>query len=71
MTLFTTRMLDHGFLASSGFNPTLAHRPEHVDRCLAAAEVVFAELRESIERGDVQQRIGGKPRHTMFARLTD
>ncbi len=71
MTLYTTRMLDHGFLASSGFNPTLAHRPEHVDRCLAATEVVFAEISEAIELGDVQQRIGGKPRHTMFARLTD
>jgi hypothetical protein len=64
-------MLDHGFLASSGFNPTLAHRPEHVARCLAAAETVFSEISETIERGDVQQRIAGKPRHTMFARLTD
>ncbi len=71
MTLFTTRMLVHGFLASSGCNPTLAHQPEHVDRCLAAAETVFEELSDTIERGDVQQRIGGKPRHTMFARLTD
>jgi glutamate-1-semialdehyde 2,1-aminomutase len=71
MTLFTTRMLDHGFLASSGFNPTLAHEPRHVDQCLAAAETVFAEINEAIERGDVMQRIGNRPRHTMFARLAD
>ena len=71
MTLFTTRMLDHGFLASSGFNPTRAHEPRHVDQCLAAAETVFAEINEAIELGDVMERIGNQPRHTMFARLAD
>lgn len=71
MTLFTTRMLDHGFLTCSGFNPTWAHRPEHVDRCLSAAGAVFEELRDTIEAGDVMQRIAHRPRHTMFARLAD
>ena len=71
MTLFTTRMLDHGFLAASGFNPTLAHKPSHVDQCLTAAETVFAEINEAIERDDVMQRIGDRPQHTMFARLAD
>ncbi|MBI1312900.1 aminotransferase class III-fold pyridoxal phosphate-dependent enzyme [bacterium] len=71
MTLFTTRMLDHGFLASSGFNPTLAHESRHVDQCLASAEVVFAELHEAMDCGDALNRIGNRPRHTMFARLTD
>ncbi|MFT5322953.1 MAG: glutamate-1-semialdehyde 2,1-aminomutase [Planctomycetaceae bacterium] len=71
MTLFTTRMLDHGFLASSGFNPTRAHEPRHVVQCLAAAETVFAEINEAIELGDVMERIGNQPRHTMFARLAD
>ena len=71
MTLFTTRMLDHGFLASGGFNPTMAHEPSHVERYLEAAGVVFAEIEESVERNDVMQRIGARPKHTMFARLTD
>jgi len=71
MTLYTTRMLDHGFLAGSGFNPTLAHESRHVDQCLAAARSVFGELRKAIEREDVMQRINHRPRHTMFARLTD
>ena len=71
MTLFSTRMLDHGFLASGGFNPTMAHEPSHVERYLESAGGVFAEIQESMERNDVMQRIGGRPKHTMFARLTD
>ncbi len=71
MTLFTTRMLDHGFLAGGAFSPTMAHEPLHVDRCLAAARIVFGEIREAIDKGDALERIGHRPKHTMFARLTD
>lgn len=71
MTLYTTRMLDRGFLASSGFNPTLAHSALHVDRCLSASEIVFSEIRDAIEAGDVMERINHQPRHTTFARLVD
>lgn len=71
MTLFTTRMLDHGFLAAGGFNATMAHEPRHVVQYLEAAGVVFDEIRETIEQGDVLERIGHQPKHTMFKRLTD
>ena len=70
-TLFTIRMLDHGFLASAGFNPTLAHQPRHVDAYLAAAKAAFKEIAESIEQNDVLQRIEGKTKQTTFTRLTD
>ncbi|MFG0332717.1 MAG: aminotransferase class III-fold pyridoxal phosphate-dependent enzyme, partial [Maioricimonas sp. JB049] len=70
MTLFTRRMLDHGFLAGGGFSPTLAHQPRHVDACLAAADRVFSEIAETIEAGNIRQRIDGLEKHTMFARLT-
>ena len=70
MTLYTIRMLDHGFLASSGFNPTWAHQPRHVDAYLRAADDVFSEIAEAIEHNDVSERIEGKTKHTMFARLT-
>jgi len=70
MTLFTIRMLSHGFLASSGFNPTWAHQPRHVDAYLRAAESVFTEIAQAIEHNDVAARIDGKAKHTMFARLT-
>lgn len=68
-TLLTVRMLGHGFLTGGAFYPSLAHRPEHVDRYLAAAEEVFAELGEAICQGDVADRIGGPIRHSGFARL--
>jgi glutamate-1-semialdehyde 2,1-aminomutase len=70
-TLFTIRMLDHGFLASAGFNPTLAHAPRHVDTYLAAAGEVFEEIAQAVAHGDVLRRIHGKPKHTMFTRLTE
>lgn len=72
-TLFTTRMLDRGFLAGSGFYPSFAHTTAHVDAYRAAAEAVFAEIAETIRSGDVTQRlaaIGTTVRHSGFARLT-
>lgn len=70
MTLFTRRMLDHGFLAGGYFNPTMAHEPRQVSAYLKAAENAFPEIAEAIEKGDVLKRIDHKPKHTMFARLT-
>ncbi len=68
-TLLTVRMLRHGFLTGAGFYPSLAHTPQHVDRYLAAAGVVFAELGQAVRQGDVVGRIGGPVRHSGFARL--
>lgn len=70
MTLFTRRMLHHGFLAAGGFSPTLAHEPAHVEAFVAAADQVFPELADAVERGDVHSRINGLEKHTTFARLT-
>lgn len=72
-TLFTVRMLDRGFLAGSGFYPSLAHTERHIDHYFQAAEPVFAEVAEAIDAGDVLQRLqrsGSSVRHSGFARLT-
>jgi glutamate-1-semialdehyde 2,1-aminomutase len=69
-TLVTARMLDHGFLSGSGFYPSLAHEPRHVQACLAALDEVFVELADAIACNDVQSRLPGGVRHTGFARLT-
>ena len=68
-TLLTVRMLKHGFLVGSGFYPSLAHTPQHVDQYLDAAEEVFAELGQAMRQGDTTSRIGGLVRHNGFARL--
>ena len=70
LTLFTRRMLEHGFLAGGGFSPTLAHESRHVDACLAAANDVFPEIADAIRQGDIDRRIEGREKHTMFTRLT-
>lgn len=72
-TLFTASMLERGYLCGSGFYPSYAHKEHHVGEFLAAAEPVFAELAESIHKGDVLRRLlshGATVRHSGFARLT-
>ncbi len=70
MTLYTARLLKQGILAGSGFYPTWAHRNEHIEKFLSVVEGVFVELAESLERGDVEERIGGPVKRAPFARLT-
>ncbi|MGI9428615.1 MAG: aminotransferase class III-fold pyridoxal phosphate-dependent enzyme [Bythopirellula sp.] len=69
-TLFTTRMLSHGLLASSGFYPSLAHTEENISAYCKATDKVFSELAEGIQQGTIQQRLQGAIKHTGFARLT-
>ena len=69
-TLLTTRMLERGFLLGGGFYPSLAHQPQHVADCLAAADDVIAELATALAQDDLMTRLRGPVRHTGFARLT-
>jgi|LWDU01.1.fsa_nt_gi glutamate-1-semialdehyde 2,1-aminomutase len=71
MTLFTTRMLNSGFIASSAFNPTWAHQPRHVSAFLQAAEPVFEEITEALEKNNIEKRINHKQKHTGFAKLVE
>lgn len=68
-TLFTQLMIDEGFLAGRAFYPSLSHQLEHVDAYLSAVRRVFAELAESVARGDVHKRLKGPVAHTGFKRL--
>jgi glutamate-1-semialdehyde aminotransferase len=68
-TLFTVRMLDHGILSGNAFYPTWVHQDAHVERYLAAADIVLAELAAAIRLGDVESRMGGPVKHTGFKRL--
>lgn len=71
MTLLTTRMLDHGFLAGSSCSMTYAHGMHHVECYLQALDPVFAELAQAIRADDVLQRLDGPVKHSTFARLVD
>lgn len=69
MTLFTQGMLARGYLASGGYNATLAHGPEHIEGYLAAARGVFAEVADAARKGDVEARLKGPVKHGGFRRL--
>lgn len=68
-TLLTVLMLDRGFLVTSGFYPSLAHQPQHVDACVVAVDEVFAEISAAIRSGDVAARLPCPTRHSGFRRL--
>lgn len=70
MTLFTARMLDHGYLAGAAFYPSLAHEQRHVEAYLVAADAVFRELAAAHRDGSARERLGTPVRHAGFARLT-
>jgi glutamate-1-semialdehyde 2,1-aminomutase len=69
-TLFTIRMLEHGFLTGSGFYPTLAHEQKHIDAYFNAANYVFAELADALKKDDLSALLKTPVRHSGFARLT-
>jgi glutamate-1-semialdehyde 2,1-aminomutase len=71
LTLMTTRMLEHGFLAGASCSLTLAHESHHVDRYLAALDGVFAELAAAIRADDITDRLAGPVKHSTFTRLVD
>jgi glutamate-1-semialdehyde 2,1-aminomutase len=71
LTLLTTRMLGHGFLAGGSCSLTLAHDRHHVERYLDALDRVFAELAAAIAADDIPSRLGGPVRHSTFTRLVD
>ena len=70
-TLFTEKMLDMGFLASTAFYPTIAHTPDFVDLYKKACFEVF-EFLASIytSHGSPQDYLSGSVCSPTFKRLT-
>lgn len=68
-TLLTVRMLAEGILAAGVLSATLAHTEQHVDTYLEAADKIFPELAQAVEKRDIEKRIGGPVRHAGFGRL--
>jgi len=70
MTYFTQEMLARGFLAAAAFYPTAAHQPETALRYLEAAEQVFGQMRQHLDRGTLAAALHGPVAQSGFARLT-
>lgn len=69
-TLFTQYMLKKGFLASTAFYASYAHKDNHVDKYLKAVRETFEALSGLIERGNLVDYLDGPVCHSGFKRLT-
>jgi glutamate-1-semialdehyde aminotransferase len=68
-TLYTSLMLDKGYLANTAFYAMLAHTPELVDQYAESIDQVFGEMADILKRGDVEKALDGKVCHAGFKRL--
>ena len=68
-TLFTQLMLEEGFLASTAFYVSYAHKDIHIKKYLDAVEGVFKQIAKIIKDGDPQKHLRGSVCHAGFARL--
>jgi glutamate-1-semialdehyde 2,1-aminomutase len=69
-TLFTQLMLERGFLATTAFYASYAHKQEHIDKYLAAVDEVFGFISGAIEKGCPEKHLKGPVCHSGFKRLT-
>jgi len=69
-TLFTQEMLSRGFLATTAFYVSLAHKPELVKTYLAACDQVFAFIAKAVKDGEPEKLLKGSICHAGFKRLT-
>jgi len=69
-TLFTQLMLEKGFLASTAFYASYAHRDAHVEKYLSAADEAFGFISKAIKEGKPEKYLKGPVCHAGFKRLT-
>ncbi len=68
-TLYTQLMLERGFLGSGTIYPTLAHTEEIVVQYGEAIDLVFRDISEILEKGDIEGSLKGPVAHSGFKRL--
>lgn len=66
---FVQSMLEKGFLASTLFYAMYAHQTEHVERYLKAVDVIFSEIADLNQKGNLEKHLKGKPASSGFKRL--
>ena len=68
-TLFTQLMLKKGFLATTAFYASYAHKEQHVKKYLASVDNVFATISKAILSGKPEKLLKGPVCHSGFKRL--
>jgi glutamate-1-semialdehyde aminotransferase len=69
-TLFTQNMLGRGFLATTAFYASFAHKDAHVNKYLTAVDDTFRFISEAISTGAPERFLKGPVCHAGFKRLT-
>jgi glutamate-1-semialdehyde aminotransferase len=69
-TLFTQLMLEKGFLATTAFYASYAHKERHVNRYLRAVDQAFASIARAAGTGHPEKYLKGPVCHSGFRRLT-
>ncbi|PIS09202.1 aminotransferase class III [Candidatus Beckwithbacteria bacterium CG10_big_fil_rev_8_21_14_0_10_34_10] len=68
-TIFTQLMLEKGFLASTSFYASYAHKKKHVKKYLEALDEVFAFIAKAVKEGNPEKHLKGSVCHAGFKRL--
>jgi glutamate-1-semialdehyde 2,1-aminomutase len=68
-TLFTQQMLEFGFLASTAFYASYAHRQKHIRLYLKACDKTFVIISDALKQGNPKKLLKGKVCHSGFKRL--
>jgi glutamate-1-semialdehyde 2,1-aminomutase len=66
---FIQLMLEQGFLASNLFYSMYVHTVDHVELYLEAVDLAFAQIKDAMNRGDLEKQLKGMPSATGFRRL--
>jgi hypothetical protein len=69
-TLFTQTMLKKGFLATTAFYASFAHKNNHIRAYLKAVDESFAFIAEALRNGQPERYLKGPVCHAGFKRLT-
>lgn len=68
-SLFTQLMLERGFLASTAFYVSYAHKKEHIGKYLAATDASFEYISNALKKGNPEKFLKGPVCHSGFKRL--
>ena len=68
-TLFTQEMLAKGFLATTAFYASYAHKEKHIEKYLKAVDETFISIAKSIKEGKPEKYLKGPICHSGFKRL--
>ena len=66
-TLFLREMIAAGVLINASHNVCFAHSPADIARVLAAYDHALAVLREALDRGDIERRLGNQVIRPVFS----